>query len=188
MKRAKDVVYPGSTCRVLNQDDCLAVNSGSNIEFANNYCEGGHGISIGSIKSGARVDGVEVRNCTVMDSENAVRIKTYDDASDAAVANISYRDIVFKGVSKFGIVVQQDYRNEGPTGNPGSRVPIRGVTLRNIRGSMKGDKFNKVYVLCGSGTCTGWDIRIEGSGGLVKSPLCRNADPKVQSSALCQGG
>jgi len=28
------------------QDDCLAINSGSNITFANNYCCDGHGISI----------------------------------------------------------------------------------------------------------------------------------------------
>jgi polygalacturonase len=28
------------------QDDCLAINSGSNITFANNYCSDGHGISI----------------------------------------------------------------------------------------------------------------------------------------------
>lgn len=35
-----------------DQDDCLAINSGNNIKFLNNYCSGGHGISIGSIASG----------------------------------------------------------------------------------------------------------------------------------------
>ena len=28
------------------QDDCLAINAGKNIAFENNYCSGGHGISI----------------------------------------------------------------------------------------------------------------------------------------------
>lgn len=28
------------------QDDCLAINKGQNITFENNFCEGGHGISI----------------------------------------------------------------------------------------------------------------------------------------------
>ena len=31
---------------VLNQDDCLAINKGSNIVFQGNTCSGGHGISI----------------------------------------------------------------------------------------------------------------------------------------------
>jgi hypothetical protein len=31
---------------VYNQDDCLAINKGTGITFKNNYCSGGHGISI----------------------------------------------------------------------------------------------------------------------------------------------
>jgi hypothetical protein len=31
---------------VYNQDDCLAINRGTGITFKNNYCSGGHGISI----------------------------------------------------------------------------------------------------------------------------------------------
>jgi hypothetical protein len=30
----------------LFQDDCLAINRGTNITFADNYCQSGHGISI----------------------------------------------------------------------------------------------------------------------------------------------
>lgn len=32
--------------QVHNQDDCLAINKGSNIVFKGNSCTGGHGISI----------------------------------------------------------------------------------------------------------------------------------------------
>jgi hypothetical protein len=39
-----------------NQDDCLAINKGSNIQFLNNFCSGGHGISIGSIQEGSVVE------------------------------------------------------------------------------------------------------------------------------------
>lgn len=35
--------------KVWNQDDCVAVNSGSNIYFGSGFCSGGHGLSIGSI-------------------------------------------------------------------------------------------------------------------------------------------
>jgi polygalacturonase len=34
---------------VLNQDDCVAVTSGNNISVSNMYCDGGHGLSIGSV-------------------------------------------------------------------------------------------------------------------------------------------
>jgi polygalacturonase len=34
---------------VINQDDCVAVTSGNNIEVNNMYCNGSHGLSIGSI-------------------------------------------------------------------------------------------------------------------------------------------
>lgn len=38
-----------SGAKVQNQDDCLAVNSGSDISFTNGSCSGGHGLSIGSV-------------------------------------------------------------------------------------------------------------------------------------------
>ena len=36
--------YPYADC--LDIDDCLAINRGTNINFENNQCSGGHGISI----------------------------------------------------------------------------------------------------------------------------------------------
>jgi hypothetical protein len=35
--------------KVLNQDDCVAITSGNNITVSNMYCDGGHGLSIGSV-------------------------------------------------------------------------------------------------------------------------------------------
>lgn len=60
---AFDVSATGTTitgCTVLNQDDCLAINKGSNIVFTGNSCTGGHGVSIGSIKTGANVENVTI--------------------------------------------------------------------------------------------------------------------------------
>jgi len=34
---------------VINQDDCVAVTSGNNIVINNMYCNGSHGLSIGSV-------------------------------------------------------------------------------------------------------------------------------------------
>jgi polygalacturonase len=173
--------------RVENQDDCLAVNSGSTIQFLNNYCSGGHGISIGSIKSGAKVSGVHISNSTIRNSENGVRIKTYDDATDASVSDIHYKDIKLEGITKFGIIIQQDYRNDGPTGTAGNSVPIKQVTLQGIRGTMKGGQ--GVYVNCGRGTCTGWtwsDINVTG-GRVVKAPPSGCIQAPASATAFCKG-
>ncbi|KAE9267631.1 hypothetical protein PF001_g29996, partial [Phytophthora fragariae] len=39
--------------KIYNQDDCLAMQSSTNTIFSNNYCCGGHGISIGSLGGNA---------------------------------------------------------------------------------------------------------------------------------------
>ncbi|KAJ6555275.1 glycoside hydrolase [Mycena sp. CBHHK59/15] len=41
---AHNVTIESST--VTNQDDCLAINRGTNIVFQGNTCSGGHGISV----------------------------------------------------------------------------------------------------------------------------------------------
>ena len=60
---------------VYNQDDCLAFNSGNNLVFQNNYCSGGHGISIGSISGSKTVKGVTISGNTVVKSMYGMRIK-----------------------------------------------------------------------------------------------------------------
>jgi polygalacturonase len=57
---------------VYNQDDCVAVNSGTNILFENSVCSGGHGISIGSVggRTDNTVDGVTFSNVEVKSSTN----------------------------------------------------------------------------------------------------------------------
>lgn len=57
---------------VYNQDDCVAINSGTNIIFRNGYCSGGHGLSIGSVggRDDNTVDTVSFTTSTVIDSVN----------------------------------------------------------------------------------------------------------------------
>ncbi|KAF9897822.1 hypothetical protein BX616_004922, partial [Lobosporangium transversale] len=134
--------------KVYNNDDCLAVNSGSNIVFNDNLCDGGHGVSIGSIKAGGVVDGVSIARCNIVNSDNAVRIKAYANATGGKVNNITYTDITMSNIHKYGVIIQQDYTNEGPTGKPGGAAPITNVNLNNIRGTMSKKGRNNVYILC----------------------------------------
>jgi hypothetical protein len=63
---------------VYNQDDCVAVTSGTNIIVSNMYCSGGHGLSIGSVggKSNNVVNGVQFLDSHVVNSQNGCRIKS----------------------------------------------------------------------------------------------------------------
>ena len=45
---------------IFNGDDCLTVGSpANNIHFRNSYCNGGHGLSIGSLGKGGAVADVQ---------------------------------------------------------------------------------------------------------------------------------
>jgi len=161
-------------CHVYNNDDCLAVNSGSDIYFSNNYCNGGHGVSIGSVKTGDAVDGVYVSNTQIVDSDNGVRIKVYNDANNAHVNNVHYDSITLSGIAKYGIIIQQDYTNSGATGHPGKNAPITNVVLNNVKGSMKGGEAE--YIICGN--CKSFQFSGISITGAAKASNCTGISPK----------
>ncbi|KAG6264099.1 hypothetical protein E4U48_006404 [Claviceps purpurea] len=146
-----------SGCSVRNQDDCLAINSGTNITFVDGYCSGGHGLSIGSV--GGRnlntVKGVHIANSKVTKSMYGVRIKTIAGA-EGAVSDVVYDNISMSEISDIGIVIQQDYKNGKPTGKPTTGVPITNLTVNKVTGNVKPGGAN-VHILCGSSSsCKGW--------------------------------
>jgi len=124
---------------VKNQDDCVAINSGSDISFTRGSCSGGHGLSIGSVggRSDNDVSNVVFSDSTVSNSDNGARIKTISGAT-GSVKNITYSGITLSGIAKYGIVIEQDYENGSPTGKPTAGVPISDVTLENIKGTVSG--------------------------------------------------
>ncbi|KAJ5361750.1 hypothetical protein N7541_002594 [Penicillium brevicompactum] len=152
---------------VYNQDDCVAVTSGTQIVIDNVYCSGGHGLSIGSIggKSNNTVDTVTFKNSQVVDSQNGCRIKSNSDTT-GSVSNIIYQNITMSGISDYGIDIQQDYLNGGPTGEPTNGVSISDVTFTDITGTCTDDAYD-YYILCGDDSCSGFtftDVSITGGG------------------------
>ncbi|KAG5984130.1 hypothetical protein E4U55_005929 [Claviceps digitariae] len=139
---------------VKNQDDCIAINSGSNITFVNGLCSGGHGLSIGSV--GGRtlntVKNVHISNSKVVNSMNGIRVKTVAGAQ-GAVDGVTYDNIALSDISQYGIVIQQDYKNGGPTGKPTKGVPITNLTVNRVTGNVLKDGTN-YYIMCGS--CSQW--------------------------------
>lgn len=159
---------------VKNQDDCLAVNSGTDITFTGNTCSGGHGISIGSVggRSDNTVKNVKVSNCSIKDSDNGVRIKTVSGAT-GSVSGVSYSGITLSNIAKYGIVIEQDYENGSPTGTPTTGVPITDLTISNVKGSVA-SKATDVYILCGKGSCSNWKWSGVSITGGQKSTKCSN--------------
>lgn len=154
-----------SSIEVYNQDDCVAVTSGTHITVSNMYCSGGHGLSIGSIggKSNNTVDSVTFEDSVVVDSQNAVRIKS-NSGTTGSVTNILYRNITMSGISNYGLDVQQDYLNGGPTGEPTNGVTIANITFESVSGTVEDDAYS-YYILCGDGSCSDFtftDVAITG--------------------------
>lgn len=176
---------------VSNQDDCVAVTSGSNILVTGMTCIGGHGLSIGSIggKSDNVVDGVTFSNSVITNSQNGARIKTNSGTTGTVscllsltndpilttwqVNNVVYSNITMSGISKYGIDIQQDYLNGGPTGTPTNGVIISNISFLNVKGTVSSSSAYDYYILCGSGSCSGFtfsDVSITGGKSSCNYP------------------
>lgn len=164
---------------VKNQDDCLAINSGTNITFTGGQCSGGHGLSIGSVggRSNNVVKTVRILNSKISDSDNGVRIKTVYGAT-GSVSDVKYDTITLSNIAKYGIVIEQDYDNGKPKGTPTSGVPITDVTINKVTGSVKSSGTN-VYILCAS--CKNWTW----TGNKVTGGKTSSACKGVPSGASC---
>ncbi|KAL1509556.1 hypothetical protein ABEB36_004270 [Hypothenemus hampei] len=147
---------------VKNQDDCIAVNQGSNMLFQNMTCSGGHGLSLSvgqSSENGSKntVSNITFIDSTVMKSDNGIHVKTHSDAGTGAVKDVTYQNIKLSGIKKYGINIQEDYENGSSSGNPKSNIPITNLKMISVTGTMSGDSSSMpVYILCGSGGCSDW--------------------------------
>jgi len=170
-----------SGANVKNQDDCLAINSGTSIVFTGGTCSGGHGLSIGSVggRSDNTVEDVTIESSTVTNSANGVRIKTISGAT-GTVKSVTYKNIKLSGITSYGIVIEQDYENGSPTGTPTTGVPITDLTVSGITGTVASSATN-IYILCGSGSCSSWTWSGVAVTGGKTSTKCEN----IPSGASC---
>ena len=98
----------GVICK--NQDDCMAINSGTDISFTGGTCSGGHGLSIGSVggRDDNDVQDIYIADSTISESDNGVRIKC-NSGTTGSVSNVTYSGITLSAIAKYGIVIEQDY-------------------------------------------------------------------------------
>ncbi|CAN0901931.1 Probable polygalacturonase At3g15720 [Linum grandiflorum] len=121
-------------------DDCIAINGGtSKVTISRLTCGPGHGISIGSLgKNGGYevVEDVLVTNCTIKDTTNGARIKTWKGGR-GYVRRVTYEDIVLVNVRN-PIIIDQAYGSDRSLS--GSHLEISDVTYKGIVGSSSDKK------------------------------------------------
>ncbi|KAK7432010.1 hypothetical protein QQZ08_001300 [Neonectria magnoliae] len=172
-----------TNAKVYNQDDCVAVNSGSDITFTGGLCSGGHGLSIGSVgnRSNNKVSNVKFLNSQVRNSVQAIRIKTVTGAT-GSVSGVTYSGITMSGITRYGIIIEQNYNGGDLKGDPTSGVPITGLTISDITGTngVLASGFN-IVVVCGDTGCSNWTWSNVSVTGGKKYPTCK----AVPSPASC---
>ncbi|KAL2458747.1 putative polygalacturonase [Forsythia ovata] len=119
-------------------DDCISiVSNSSRIRMKNIVCGPGHGISIGSLgkaNSSAAVQDVSLDGAYLFNTENGLRIKTWQGGSGFA-RNITFQNVWMKNVSN-PIIIDQYYCDSSvPCVNQTSSVSIDTVSFHGIRGT-----------------------------------------------------
>ncbi|KAH8517304.1 hypothetical protein H0E87_005303 [Populus deltoides] len=128
-----------TSSKIGTGDDCVSIGQGStNILISQVFCGPGHGLSVGSLgkyKNEEDVSGIVVTNCTLFNTTNGVRIKSYAASDPSQALNITFKDITMDSV-KNPIIIDQKYgsRNGAP-----SRVKISNVHYQNIKGTSTSD-------------------------------------------------
>ncbi|OMO98562.1 Glycoside hydrolase, family 28 [Corchorus olitorius] len=120
-------------------DDCVSIGPGSaHISVSNVHCGPGHGISVGSLgkyKYEKDVVGIHVRNCTIRDTQNGIRVKTWPGAPPSSASNMTFEDIHMINVAN-PIIIDQEYcpSHSCKTTLP-SLVKLRDISIKNINGT-----------------------------------------------------
>ncbi|KAJ8514264.1 hypothetical protein ON010_g18695 [Phytophthora cinnamomi] len=116
------------------------MQSSVNTIFSNNYCNGSHGISIGSLGAkeeniNSTVSGLLVKNNIIANSANGLRIKTIIGLK-GLVNNITYTNNKLVNV-KHAIVMHSDYNKTkgGYSGIPSSLVKITNIKIDGLFGT-----------------------------------------------------
>ncbi|XP_020234372.1 polygalacturonase isoform X2 [Cajanus cajan] len=174
---------------IATGDDCVSLGDGSKqITVQNVICGPGHGISVGSLGKYPEEEPVEhllVKNCTLKNTDNGVRIKTWPSGPGTSpITDMHFEDVNMVDVMN-PIIIDQEYCpwNQCDKKAP-SKVKISKVTFKNIKGTSKTKE--GVILMCSSGVpCDGVelsDINLTFNGAPIDAK-CANVKPLITGKA-----
>ncbi|KAF3452368.1 hypothetical protein FNV43_RR02801 [Rhamnella rubrinervis] len=174
---------------ISNGDDCVSIGAGSyNVDIRNITCGPSHGISIGSLgvhNSRACVSDITVTDAVIKNSNNGVRIKTWQGGS-GAVSRITFQTIHMDNVRN-PIIVDQYYCLTKNCPNQTSAVYISEVLYSNIRGTYD-VRSPPVHFACSDSVpCTNLTlsgVELLPVSGQFRQPTCWNAYGTTQSQII----
>ncbi|XP_050229436.1 polygalacturonase-like [Mercurialis annua] len=166
-------------------DDCISIGDASQqITVKGVTCGPGHGISIGSLgkyPNEGPVSAVFISNCTLSNTDNGLRIKSWPALHNGLASNLRFEDIIMSNVSN-PILIDQMYCPWNRCDKNGqSKVKISDVSFKNIRGTSTTPV--AVQLICSKGIpCENVklgniDLQLLG-GGTTKSQ-CSNVKPII---------
>ncbi|CAH9137065.1 unnamed protein product [Cuscuta epithymum] len=175
---------------IANGDDCISIGSGcSNVEINAVTCGPSHGISIGSLgvhNSQACVSNVTVTNSVIKESDNGLRIKTWQGGT-GSVSAVTFDTIQIENVRNC-VIIDQYYCLTKDCRNQTSAVYVRDVTYRNIKGTYD-VRTPPIHFACSDAVaCTGIVMSevelLPSEGESVADPFCWNAYGVLESLTI----
>nr|ACC44797.1 polygalacturonase [Lygus hesperus] len=165
---------------VFNQDDCFVTGAGEDMLIDNLTCEGGNGISVGSLGNGADVVRCTIRNSRVTNSLNGLRVKSETNAVGLH-RGVTFENIELKDIHQYGISIYGNYGPTYPTGEPTFFVMDQ-LTMRNIRGTMKAPGGANVWIWLHKDSAKNWKWEnvnvVGGKSAMFRPPLTCKGVPQ----------
>ncbi|KAK4800694.1 hypothetical protein SAY86_021181 [Trapa natans] len=166
---------------VANGDDCISIGPGcSDLDIEGVTCGPSHGISIGSLgvhNSQACVSNITVRNAVIRESDNGLRIKTWQGGT-GSVSKIRFENIQMENVRNC-IIVDQYYCLSNACRNQSSAVYVTDLTFRNIKGTYNVISPPIHFACSDTVACTNITMSevelLPHEGELMDDPFCWNA-------------
>ncbi|RDX81077.1 Polygalacturonase, partial [Mucuna pruriens] len=167
--------------KISNGDDCISIGPGSsNVDIAGLTCGPSHGISIGSLgvhNSQACVSNLTVRDSIIRESDNGVRIKTWQGGM-GSVSSLRFENIQMENVGNC-IIIDQYYCLSKECLNQSSAVHVNDVSYSNIKGTYDVRTAPIHFACSDTVACTNITLSevelLPFEGALLDDPFCWNA-------------
>ncbi|XP_076932848.1 putative polygalacturonase At1g80170 [Bidens hawaiensis] len=175
ISESTDVEVKDTTVRT--GDDCISiVSNSSKVQIRRIVCGPGHGISIGSLGESGTCDqvyDVSVRGAFLSNTENGLRIKTWQGGS-GFVRNVTFEDVWMQNVSNPIIIDQYYCDSTKPCPNKTCAVNVENISFVNIKGT-SATKEAIIFACSDASPCEGVyleDVEIVSAYGGVTTSFC----------------